>query len=583
MRRFLILVIGLLAASQAMAAPITSYPAAMTPLTGTETAIGTQSGRTVQIPTGAVAVLAGSPAVITARPAATAPLTGSELIPGVQSGGAVKMTAGGIAVLARAGLVADITDYGASPAASAAANTTAVNAALAIGFPVFVPPASGCFVVNPITLPSNSIIFGAGKNSSSCLQDNAPGTTTDFITIGNSTNVTIDGLTVDGNYTSGTTTHGWTISAGVGASTYRPVNQACTIRNSIIKGNGFGAIVLNNAGGCRIQNNDVTATTDTTIAILDGSWNFVVTGNIVSGASFGISPSTQGWQHIGVTGFVGPGVISGNIATATKATSQAYEVDGVQWLTFTDNIAIVNGGGWGYRIEGYFPGGGSFGDTSVNILNSTFAHNSAVMVQDTGSAIGMDIYGDGAGDMSTDIFDGLNISAAAAQGNTTGLFVESGITGVAVSEANIANIGSAIDESQANIAGTTLTLTHPVVRGAAYGLLFNSTDANKTTVTVDSGDIQGSSAYNVYVTSGVNITMNNTAQYGSWYTSTANKYLGENSPPGTVAQLPSCSSALLGTKGAVSDLTTPTFLGAAAGSGAVVGGVLCNGSGWVTP
>jgi hypothetical protein len=46
--------------------------------------------------------------------------------------------------------------------------------------------------------------------------------------------------------------------------------------------------------------------------------------------------------------------------------------------------------------------------------------------------------------------------------------------------------------------------------------------------------------------------------------------------------LPTCNSGLKGTRAAVSDATSPTFLGAYTSGGAVASGVLCNGSGWVT-
>lgn len=50
----------------------------------------------------------------------------------------------------------------------------------------------------------------------------------------------------------------------------------------------------------------------------------------------------------------------------------------------------------------------------------------------------------------------------------------------------------------------------------------------------------------------------------------------------TVATLPTCNGGAEGTRAAVSDLLTPTFLGAAVGGGAVHGGVYCNGTTWVT-
>lgn len=50
----------------------------------------------------------------------------------------------------------------------------------------------------------------------------------------------------------------------------------------------------------------------------------------------------------------------------------------------------------------------------------------------------------------------------------------------------------------------------------------------------------------------------------------------------TVATLPTCNAGAEGTRGAVSDLLTPTFLAAAVGGGTVHGSVYCNGTAWVT-
>ncbi len=57
--------------------------------------------------------------------------------------------------------------------------------------------------------------------------------------------------------------------------------------------------------------------------------------------------------------------------------------------------------------------------------------------------------------------------------------------------------------------------------------------------------------------------------------------------PGTIysaagTPLPAASTALKGARAVVSDATTPTYLGAYTSGGAVVAGVLCTGSAWVT-
>ena len=69
------------------------------------------------------------------------------------------------------------------------------------------------------------------------------------------------------------------------------------------------------------------------------------------------------------------------------------------------------------------------------------------------------------------------------------------------------------------------------------------------------------------------------------YGPATNIYDGSNNPtpaPLTVATLPTCNSAAKGAKNIVSDATSPTYLGALTGSGAVVAPVVCNGSAWVS-
>lgn len=49
-----------------------------------------------------------------------------------------------------------------------------------------------------------------------------------------------------------------------------------------------------------------------------------------------------------------------------------------------------------------------------------------------------------------------------------------------------------------------------------------------------------------------------------------------------VSALPTCAAGIAGTMRAVSDATTPTYLGALTGGGAVYAPVVCNGSAWVS-
>jgi hypothetical protein len=94
----------LAAASAAPAGPISGYPAATTPLTGSETTIGTQSGATVQITTGSIAAIpyatAGTFTVPQVFPAPGASKGSIVLTPGTVSGtppnGSLWTTSGGV-------------------------------------------------------------------------------------------------------------------------------------------------------------------------------------------------------------------------------------------------------------------------------------------------------------------------------------------------------------------------------------------------------------------------------------------------------------------------------------------------------
>lgn len=98
---------------------------------------------------------------------------------------------------------------------------------------------------------------------------------------------------------------------------------------------------------------------------------------------------------------------------------------------------------------------------------------------------------------------------------------------------------------------------------ATKGILFNSAD---NTGGSDDTGIFRNTAKVVEVNSGTKGTFTGTALV-----------LG----PQTVAQLPTCASGISGARATVTDANSTTFLAAAAGGGANIVPVMCNGTGWV--
>ena len=82
-----------------------------------------------------------------------------------------------------------INDFGASPSATAAVNTAAIEAAMAASESVMVP--EGTYSVNTITVPSNVSLFGSSRAGSVLTTS-----TSSVLDIFNVTNVTVDSLTL---------------------------------------------------------------------------------------------------------------------------------------------------------------------------------------------------------------------------------------------------------------------------------------------------------------------------------------------------------------------------------------------------
>src|SRR5215469_2390847 len=81
----------ILAPLTALAGPISGYPAATTPLTGSETVVGTQGGSTVQVTTGSIATIATS--ALTGPVANLGTATAQGLAPPIAGSGAANQGA----------------------------------------------------------------------------------------------------------------------------------------------------------------------------------------------------------------------------------------------------------------------------------------------------------------------------------------------------------------------------------------------------------------------------------------------------------------------------------------------------------
>ena len=164
----------------------------------------------------------------------------------------------------------NIRDFGACEACTSLVNSAALEKALASSDEVYIPPTSRnrCYSLKLTVLSGRQKITGAGDKSCIRYDQETPG---DFIRIQDADAVSLSRLTIDGNYKLEKTGVAWAVEV-VGSQKQVPVgNTTVRIENCRVLGNGFGAIAVVHSHGVVISRNVVSATTDTGIAILEGS------------------------------------------------------------------------------------------------------------------------------------------------------------------------------------------------------------------------------------------------------------------------------------------------------------------------
>lgn len=239
---------------------------------------------------------------------------------------------------------------------------------------------------------------------------------------------------------------------------------------------------------------------------------------------------------------------------------EAYTTLDPTTFTSLDINNSASGGAEGFAISNFLGGGhltiegGSGGTSAFSITASQFDSVQATNLLT--ATIDSTIFGD---DVTSTIYDStsLSLSASAFSGPVVVGSIDGGISSI------IANNDTFF---------STLTATSPTVQGPA---LFTGT-ANiflQTTLPAMVGTYVGH-IEGIYddIPPGPAIQFNefNGLELPPFYYSVA----------GT--PLPTCNSGLNGVQLAVSDASSPTFLGTYAGSGSTHGPVICNGTAWVT-
>ena len=386
-------------------------------------------------------------------------------------------------------------------------DTTAVNAAFSFGKPITV--SAKTFLCNALTMQSGLVLRGSGDDC--VIKNNSPGS--DFMECAALTGIDIEGVCLDGGYTSSVVGSSWTIRFGTGVNSFQPVDSASRVANCLIKTNGFGALNCYNAGGVKILNNRVTGLTDTGIGLIAGCWDNVIDGNTVSGFLYPLGLSSQGYQHVATTGPVQGNIAVNNVLHGTKATGACIELDGLSGNIISNNTCIVDGTTYGIFLLCY---NGVDCDIPIYALDNIIQGNVIKMVNDDASAAFNISGGSTAVDATSNVIDGNVMYADSTQATTFGYYVSLGAS-VRLSNIRCDNIGQQIHFEQNNLVGVSFDVYGGVVRGGAFGLYAASTDANKAAITLNGVDIQDAGTNNVAVDSGANLKLFNTPLNGSNY------------------------------------------------------------------
>lgn len=236
-----------------------------------------------------------------------------------------------------------ITDFGASTANTPAQNTLAIQAALYSGNRNILVPL-GTFEVNSFAFGDGIKLFGMGEGSR---LKNMTAANVDFISIIDVTNCSISDIWIDGNRSG--RTGGFVATAGANVRVINteiadtPRINNIHITNTKNTDAGFVGIFMNNAHTVFVTGNYITGDTDTAIAACVGSSGVVISDNICTGYSFGISLSSDGNADLATTGYVRNCTVTGNIINNSKTGGYGIQGDGLRHFTMTGNLIRMLG------------------------------------------------------------------------------------------------------------------------------------------------------------------------------------------------------------------------------------------------
>jgi hypothetical protein len=514
----------------------------------------------------------------------------------------------------------DITVFGASPTATAANNTWAINAALAAnasnGYPVFVP--SGTYQVNALTISGANVELMGDSSGLSHLQL-APGQNTSLLTVAGA-NSYIHNLALDEN-------GGAQSGAGIGALTTSGVlsgmvldmvafeNTAmgssvndfglilkgvsnAQITRSSCSNTGMGCIRITGPAGVVVDNIRITnntfdcssaTTTNFVCAYIDTTTGVTIT-NVVASNNSCKYPSTSAIEsdcfvfgasqadaptYTSVIGLT----VNGNTITAVGAPSapEGYgvEVASATTVSVTGNV-INNAGEAGILVKSCYNGG--LGAVTGNIItgdpSAAGGFSSGIFeTQCPGwTFVGNNISGFAGSDTEGMWFaDRAVVKGNAVQGFNPIRFKGSD----SLIEGNDVNCDAISDSTGIFIGSGTETIDHAVVQNNNVSYCFYGV-AEAMSATSTNGVVSGTVFHNM---------LNSSAN--TWYRdlgSTAGSITVIDSAQAySAAGTPLWTSPSPGSRANVSDAASPSYLGNYTGGGAVLAPVMASASGaWVT-
>ena len=241
-------------------------------------------------------------------------------------------------------------------------DTAALNAALATGLPVYIPPA--IFVIGSVSVPANSVLFGQGNNSILKMK-----VTNDAQLLAVGSGSKLSNFAIDGNKSNQTTAncHGILVTSAVD-TVLSDISVLDTKGDGInITGAGTSNVMLRDCVVTGFTRNGILVETGDVVT-LDGCYGGY--SDVVASPGNGISISSNGATVSSVTlvncvarnnvgsGFVLAGNTSKNVTECAVVACQSVSnvTHGFHMVTAERNILSAcvakSNGGDGFRLEG---------------------------------------------------------------------------------------------------------------------------------------------------------------------------------------------------------------------------------------